>query len=275
MNSILLNSIPQVPASALNFIFIALFELLFLSLRIGSFLIAAPFFGSRMVPLNVRIILIFSLAIFLQGWVVTPDFINVTTSKLILTIFIELALGLTAGLVFAIAFATVSVAGENIAATSGLSFAMQVDPATGTQAPIVSQFLTLFILMIFFATDSHLVVFSILLESYAYIPIGADIDFKRLYEVGFLTSEKLFKNAALIMLPIVGVLVLINLAVGIITRSAPQLNLFSFGFPITILSVMLLLFLAVAPLSQMFLEVIENHILILSDLFQEVTRGRK
>lgn len=275
MNSILLNSIPQVPASALNFIFIALFELLFLSLRIGSFLIAAPFFGSRMVPLNVRIILIFSLAIFLQGWVVTPDFINVTTSKLILTIFIELALGLTAGLVFAIAFATVSVAGENIAATSGLSFAMQVDPATGTQAPIVSQFLTLFILMIFFATDSHLVVFSILLESYAYIPIGADIDFKRLYEVGFLTSEKLFKNAALIMLPIVGVLVLINLAVGIITRSAPQLNLFSFGFPITILSVMFLLFLAVAPLSQMFLEVIENHIFILSDLFQEVTSGRK
>lgn len=275
MNSILLNSIPQVPASALNFIFIALLELLFLSLRIGSFLIAAPFFGSRMVPLNVRIILIFSLAIFLQGWVFTPDFINLTTSKLILTIFIELALGLTAGLVFAIAFATVSVAGENIAATSGLSFAMQVDPATGTQAPIVSQFLTLFILMIFFATDSHLVVFSILLESYAYIPIGADIDFKRLYEVGFLTSEKLFKNAALIMLPIVGVLVLINLAVGIITRSAPQLNLFSFGFPITILSVMFLLFLAVAPLSQMFLEVIENHILILSDLFQEVTRGRK
>ena len=275
MNSILLNSIPQVPASALNFIFIALFDLLFLSLRIGAFLIAAPFFGSRMVPLNVRIILIFSLAIFLQGWVVTPDFTNVTASELILTIFVELALGLTAGLVFAIAFATVSVSGETIAATSGLSFAMQVDPATGTQSPVVSQFLTLFILMIFFATDAHLVVFSILLESYIYIPIGADIDFERLYEVGFLTSEKLFTNAALIMLPIVGVLFLINLAVGIITRSAPQLNLFSFGFPITILSVMFLLFLAVSPLSQMFLEVIENHILTLSDLFQEVTRGRK
>jgi flagellar biosynthetic protein FliR len=77
------------------------------------------------------------------------------------------------------------------------------------------------------------------------------------------------------MLPIVGVLFLINLAVGIITRSAPQLNLFSFGFPITILSVMFLLFLAVSPLAQMFLEVIENHILILSDLFQEVTSGGK
>ena len=275
MDSILLNSIPQVPASALNFVFIALFDLLFLSLRIGAFLIAAPFFGSRMVPLNVRIILIFSLAIFLQGWIAAPDFTNVATSVLVLTILVEIALGLTAGFVFAIAFATVSVAGEKIAATSGLSFAMQVDPATGTQSPIVSQFLTLFILMIFFATNAHLVVFSILLESYAFVPIGADIDFERLYKVGFLTSEKLFTNAALIMLPIVGVLFLINLAVGIITRSAPQLNLFSFGFPITILSVMFLLFLAVSPLAQMFLEVIENHILILSDLFQEVTRGGK
>ena len=146
MDSILLNSIPQVPASALNFVFIALFDLLFLSLRIGAFLIAAPFFGSRMVPLNVRIILIFSLAIFLQGWIAAPDFTNVAASVLILTILVEIALGLTAGFVFAIAFATVSVAGEKIAATSGLSFAMQVDPATGTQSPIVSQFLTLFIL---------------------------------------------------------------------------------------------------------------------------------
>ena len=275
MDSILLNSIPQVPASALNSIFIVLFDLLLLSLRIGAFLIAAPFFGSRMVPLNVRIILIFSLAIFLQGWIETPDFSNLVVSKFILMIFVELALGLTAGHIFAIAFSTVSVAGEQIAATSGLSFAMQVDPATGTQSPIISQFLTLFILMIFFATDAHLVVFSILLESYAYIPVGADIDFTRLYEVGFLTSEKLFTNAALIMLPIVGILFLINLAVGIITRSAPQLNLFSFGFPITILSVMFLLFLAVSPLSRMFLAIIEDHILILSDLFQEVARGGK
>ena len=275
MDSILLNSIPQVPASALNFIFIALYELLLLSLRIGAFLIAAPFFGSRMVPLNIRIILVFSLAIFLQGWIATPDFANLIVSELVFTIFVELALGLTAGLVFAIAFATVSVAGEKIAATSGLSFAMQVDPATGTQSPIISQFLTLFILMIFFATDAHLIVFSILLESYVYVPVGGNIDFNRLYEVGFLTSEKLFTNAALIMLPIVGVLFLINLAVGIITRSAPQLNLFSFGFPITILSVMFLFFLAVSPLSQMFADVIENHIYILSDLFQEVLRGRK
>ena len=275
MDSILLNSIPQVPASALNSIFIVLFDLLLLSLRIGAFLIAAPFFGSRMVPLNVRIILIFSLAIFLQGWIETPDFSNLVASQFILMIFVELALGLTAGHIFAIAFSTVSVAGEQIAATSGLSFAMQVDPATGTQSPIISQFLTLFILMIFFATDAHLIVFSILLESYAYIPVGADIDFTRLYEVGFLTSEKLFTNAALVMLPIVGILFLINLAVGIITRSAPQLNLFSFGFPITILSVMFLLFLAVSPLSRMFLAIIEDHILILSDLFQEVARGGK
>lgn len=275
MNSILLNSIPQVPASALNFIFFALFELLTLSMRIGAFLLAAPFFGSRMVPLNVRIILIFSLAVFLQGWVSTPDLATLELLQLFWLIFVELAIGITAGLVFAIAFSSVALAGEKIAATSGLTFAMQMDPATGSQSPVVSQFLTLFILMIFFATDTHLIVFSILLESYVYLPIGADVDLSRLYEVGFVTSGKLFANAALIMLPIVGVLFLINLAVGIITRSAPTLNLFSFGFPITILSAIFLLYIAVSPLSYMFLDVIESHVLILSDMLKEVSRGRE
>ena len=275
MNSILLNSIPQVPASALNFIFFALFELLTLSMRIGAFLLAAPFFGSRMVPLNVRIILIFSLAVFLQGWVSTPDLATLELLQLFWLIFVELAIGITAGLVFAIAFSSVALAGEKIAATSGLTFAMQMDPATGSQSPVVSQFLTLFILMIFFATDTHLIVFSILLESYEYLPIGADVDLSRLYEVGFVTSGKLFTNAAVIMLPIVGVLFLINLAVGIITRSAPTLNLFSFGFPITILSAIFLLYIAVSPLSYMFLDIIESHVLILSDMLKEVSRGRE
>ena len=77
------------------------------------------------------------------------------------------------------------------------------------------------------------------------------------------------------MLPVVGVLFLINLAVGIITRSAPQLNLFSFGFPITILSVMFLLYLSVPPFAAMFVNLIEDHIILFSDLIAEVSNGRK
>lgn len=65
MDNLVSQALYQVPAGALNVIFVMLYEVLILSLRIGSFLLAAPFFGSRMVPLNIRIILTFSLSIFL------------------------------------------------------------------------------------------------------------------------------------------------------------------------------------------------------------------
>lgn len=269
------DNLAGIPATSLNVVFGAILDFLLLSLRVGSFLLAAPFFGSRMVPLNIRIILTFSLAFFLYGWVEVPNINNLNLLGIFSIITVELAIGLTAGLIFAIAFSSVSLAGEKIAATSGLSFALQVDPSTGTQSPVISQFLTLFLLMIFFATDSHLIAFNLILQSYATVPIGAKVEFERFYQTGFIVSEDLFQNAAIIMLPVVGVLFLINLAVGIITRSAPQLNLFSFGFPITILSVMFLLYLSVPPFAAMFVNLIEDHIILFSDLIAEVSNGRK
>lgn len=269
------DNLAGIPATSLNVVFGAILDFLLLSLRVGSFLLAAPFFGSRMVPLNIRIILTFSLAFFLYGWVEVPNINNLNLLGIFSIITVELTIGLTAGLIFAIAFSSVSLAGEKIAATSGLSFALQVDPSTGTQSPVISQFLTLFLLMIFFATDSHLIAFNLILQSYATVPIGAKVEFERFYQTGFIVSEDLFQNAAIIMLPVVGVLFLINLAVGIITRSAPQLNLFSFGFPITILSVMFLLYLSVPPFAAMFVNLIEDHIILFSDLIAEVSNGRK
>lgn len=266
MDNLVSQSLYQVPAGTLNVIFVMLYEVLILSIRIGAFLLAAPFFGSRMVPLNIRIILTFSLSIFLYGWIEVPNVIRLSALELVGLVFTEAAIGITSGLIFAIAFSSVALVGEKIASTSGLSFAIQMDPATGTQAPIVSQFFTLFILMIFFATDYHLYVFSIVLDSYNIIPIGGKISLLNLYEAIIISSENMFANASLIMLPMVGILLLINLAVGIITRSAPQLNLFSFGFPITILSTMFILYFAVSPLAHSFFDLIIDQVNLLTEM---------
>jgi len=275
MDILVSQSLYQVPAGSLNLIFVMLYEVLVLSLRIGSFLLAAPFFGSRMVPLNIRIILTFTLSIFLYGWIEIPNVISLSAFELARVVFTEAAIGITSGLTFAIAFSAVALVGEKIASTSGLSFAIQMDPATGTQAPIISQFFTLFILMIFFATDYHLYVFSIVLDSYNIIPIGGNISLLNFYEAIIISSENMFANASLIMLPMVGVLLLINLAIGIITRSAPQLNLFSFGFPITILSTMFILYFAVSPLAHSFFDLIVDQFNLLAEMLGGMQDGRK
>lgn len=264
-----------VPGLSQALILNVILDIFILSLRIGAFLIAAPFFGSRMVPLNIRIIFSISLAVFLYGWIEVPQVINDGFAILIPVIFVEILLGLTAGLIFSIAFSAAALAGEKIAATSGLGFAMQVDPSTGTQSPVISQFFTLFLLVLFFSSDSYLLVFYHILNSYQIFPIGSILNHEILYSSIFIASENMFQNAVLIMIPIVGYLLLINLVVGIITRSAPQLNLFSFGFPITILCTIVILYFSVSPLSNMLLALLSEHVEIFSDLILELGNGRE
>lgn len=268
-------SVAGLPGLSLNGVVIALFDIFILSLRLGSFLVAAPFFGSQMVPLNVRIIFSFLLAFFLYGWVEIPALLEYQYALLVPVIFFEIVIGLTAGLIFSIAFSAAALAGEKIAATSGLSFALQVDPSTGTQSPVIGQFLTLFLLVLFFASDTHLIVVFHMLNSYAVLPIGSILQVEILYSTIFGASNTMFQNAVLIMLPIVGYILLINLVVGVITRSAPQLNLFSFGFPITILSTIVILFFSISPLANMLVDIVADHADVLADLILELSNGRE
>lgn len=247
---------------------------LILSLRMGAFLLAAPFFGSRMIPLPIRIVFTASLAAFLFGRVSVPSIDDLTTVRVLPIIAQELALGLSAGLLLTILFSAVAVAGEKIAATAGLSFASQVDPNSGGQMPLVSQIFTLFLTVIFLSLNGHLMAFAILIESYTFAPIGAGINYSALFQVGEIAGATMFETAARLMLPIVTVLFLVNITIGVITRSAPTLNLFSFGFPITLLSVFVLLFLSIAPLGFAFQDLIASAINDLGNLLRGAALGQ-
>ncbi len=247
---------------------------LILSLRMGAFLLAAPFFGSRMIPLPIRIVFTASLAVFLFGRVAVPSIDDLTTVRVLPIIAQELALGLSAGLLLTILFSAVAVAGEKIAATAGLSFASQVDPNSGGQMPLVSQIFTLFLTVIFLSLNGHLMAFAILIESYTFAPIGAGINYSALFQVGEIAGATMFETAARLMLPIVTVLFLVNITIGVITRSAPTLNLFSFGFPITLLSVFVLLFLSIAPLGFAFQDLIASAINDLGNLLRGAALGQ-
>jgi flagellar biosynthetic protein FliR len=250
-----------------------LLQVLIMNLRAGAMLLSAPFFGSRMLPLQIRIILSFALGAFVMSQVEAPS-VEVLTSFLVIPLVLqELAIGLSIGLTFTIIFAAVGLAGEKIASSSGLSFSMQVDPTGSGQTPVVSQILTLFALVIFFSINGHLHVFLLLLRSYETVPIGAPMISGVMTQAGIDAGGLMFKLAANIMLPIVAVLLIINLAIGIITKSAPQLNLFSFGFPITIFSVFILLTLSVTPFAWAFSDLVGEIVEFLEDLIGGMSNG--
>ena len=182
----------------------------------------------------------------------------------------EVFIGLACGMVLSICFGTVILAGEKIAATSGLAFASQVDPSSGAQSPVISQIFSLFLLVLFFSLNGHLVIFDLIFKSYESLPIGGLVEYKKIIENSLSSTNFLFKTAVVIVLPIVSILFFMNIGIGFITKSAPQLNLFSFGFPMTILGTFFALYFSVDALQFVFSELIDEAIgivkMVLGDL---------
>jgi len=220
---------------------------LFAMLRIGAFLMASPAFGGRFVPAQVRLMAIAVLALpVMAGGVELPEPAQLAGLSALPLILQELAIGLVAGMVLTVLFGAAALAGDRIAATAGLGFAAQYDASAGGQTPVVAQLFGLFLLVVFYSVDGHLAVIRIVLESYVAVPPGSAFDLPRLVQAGIMAGGQMFLLGTMMMLPVIAVLLLLNLAVGVLTRSAPQFNVFSFGFPLTMTATLLML-LITAP----------------------------
>ena len=135
MIGILPNNLMALPGSELQIIFQALLSLGLSSLRVSAFLLSAPLFGARWVPLQVRIVLAFGIAATMSTQVSIDDFEAISPAVITSIIVLEIAIGLTAGLCLTILFSAMLMAGEKIATASGLGFAAQVDPTSGANTP--------------------------------------------------------------------------------------------------------------------------------------------
>jgi flagellar biosynthetic protein FliR len=244
-----LGGVGALPGLSLHFVMELLAGVFLASLRIGAFLIASPFFGGSFVPLQVRIIMAVLLGVAVMNNVTVPDWQSFTALTGIQVIMTELAVGVASGLILTIWFSAVLLAGEKIAASSGLGFAAQIDPDSGGQTPVVSKTFSLFLMVIFLSLNGHLMVLRAVADSYEYLPVGTMPAFPLLIQGGIAAAGSMFLAATIIMLPITAFLLAINLVIGVITRSAPQLNLFSFGFPISMIGVFVLLYLWVDVLA--------------------------
>lgn len=240
-----LQGMGALPGLEMQFVMQNLAQLFLASLRIGSFLISAPFFGGSFVPLQVRIVISVLLGIGVVSVVDVPEIETLGEMRILAVICTEIAIGVAAGLILTIWFSAAMLAGEKIATSAGLGYAAQIDPEGGGQTPVVSKMLQMFMTIIFLSSNGHLIVLRTIMESYKQLPVGETPHFGALVEAGISAAGQMFMVASLIMMPIGITLLLVNLAIGVMTRSAPQLNLFSFGFPITLLGVFVLLYLSV------------------------------
>ncbi|MGB1625952.1 MAG: flagellar biosynthetic protein FliR [Candidatus Puniceispirillaceae bacterium] len=244
-----LQAMGGLPGLELNAVMSVMAKFMLASLRIGAFLVVSPIFGSTAIPVQVRVIAAAFLAVMVMAYSEVPDIESFNELRIIGVIITELLIGIAAGLILTIWFSAAVLAGEKIATSAGLGYAAQIDPNSGGQTPVVSQMLSLFMIILFLGVNGHLVVLRTMLESYSYLPIGAMPAWGAFIKGGVSAASAMFVAASIIMLPIAVVMLLINLAVGVITRSSPQLNLFSFAFPMSLLAIFILFYLSVDSMS--------------------------
>ncbi|MBK1735680.1 flagellar biosynthetic protein FliR [Halorhodospira abdelmalekii] len=216
-------------------------------MRVGAAALVAPVFGNDMIPVRVRILLGAALTVAVLPAVGPTPPIDPLSLEGLMIALQEVLIGLTIGFVLALALNTVVIAGESVALAMGLGFATMIDPQTGMSVPVISQILLVVATLLFLALGGHLMVVQLLADSFAVIPVGALVIERDLFWVVATWGTQMYAGAVLIALPLVTVLLVINLSLGVMTRAAPQMNVFSVGLPLTILVGGVLLPILVLP----------------------------
>lgn len=202
-------------------------------LRVAALLTSAPLLGASYVNRRVRLALAFALGLVLTPLVEAPAVSPLSAGGLLLGVE-QVVVGLLMGFAARLMLLVFDLAGQLVSQTMGLGFAAMVDPASGAQVPAVSQLYLILTSLVFVTLDGHLLLVQVLARSFEVLPLGASVDPGAFRELAMRTGWVLGAGAV-IALPSVTAMLLVNLAFGVMTRTAPQLNLFAVGFPITLI----------------------------------------
>jgi flagellar biosynthesis protein FliR len=202
--------------------------------RVLALFSSLPVLGQRTVPMRVRVALAFLIVVAAQASLPEMPQVALDSAEAFALVAQNVVIGLTLGFAVRIVFAAVEFAGELIGLQMGLNFAGFFDPSTGGQATATSRFFGTMIGFLFIAMNAHLLVTAAVVQSFHAFPVGPEpFAFLRALAPQAWGSE-IFALGLWIALPLVGMLLFVNLVLGIISRVAAQMNIFAIGFPITL-----------------------------------------
>ncbi|MDZ4200611.1 MAG: flagellar biosynthetic protein FliR [Gallionella sp.] len=207
--------------------------LIFPLTRIAALIASAPVLGNKQISARVKIGLSVLIALIVAPTIGTMPDVSLSSPQGLLIMIQQIIIGVAMGFSIRLIFTAVEMAGELIGLQMGLGFASFFDPINSAYTPIVARWLGMVAILIFLSMNGHLLILSVLAESFHTLPIGsmmATSGFRDLVVWG----GSIFAYAVQISLPLLAALLITNIALGLLTRAAPQLNIFAVGFPITL-----------------------------------------
>jgi len=240
--------------------------LLLAYLRIGAMLLVAPVFGARMVPKPVRVGLGLAIAVIVTPLLPPMPVVDALSPEAVLIAVHQMLIGLAMGFALQLVFGALVTAGQTVAMSMGLGFAALVDPQNGVQVPVVSQFYLISSTLLFLVLNGHLQLIQMVVDSFHTLPVGVTgLPSDALWNlVGWATQ--MFAGALMVALPAITSIMLVNVALGAMTRAAPQLNIFSVGFPITLLGGFVIIILTLPSMGPQFTELMNGAFSLVLDM---------
>lgn len=201
--------------------------------RIAAMLGVMAGIGAKTTPMRVKTVLAVMLTIMVAPMLPPSPFTNLFSFEMVLIVMQQVLIGAIIGFISMLMLNTFVLAGQIVAMQTGLGFASMMDPVNGLSVPAVGQFYLILATLLFWALDGHIVLIQMVVHSFTTLPIGSGwLDVPN-YQKLFNWGGWMFSTALVLALPPITAMLTINITFGILTRAAPQLNVFTIGFPIT------------------------------------------
>ncbi len=218
-------------------------------IRISTLLFAMSIFGANLIPTRIRILLAIALTLIIAPMIADTAKMDIFSGAGFLAVISQVGIGAAMGFATRVLFETFVVGGQMVAMQTGLGFASLVDPVNGVQVPLLGQFFLMLSTLIFLAIDGHLLMLRILAQSFNSFPISETGPTSEGLWNLVLFARWMFAGAVLMALSAALALLTVNLTFGIMTKAAPQLNIFAIGFPISMVSGLLIIWLTLTGFS--------------------------
>lgn len=234
--------------------------------RIGSCFMVAPVFAAVYVPPRIRVVLAGAVALLVAPLLPATTTITPFSIAGVVITAQQVLIGAALGFALQIVFDAVSMGGQLLANTMGLSFAFNVDPMRGTGTPVLGTLYGILVTLTFLALNGHLMLIEVLVNGFHTLPIGTTgLGQDGLWQLAAWGTQ-LFDGAILVALPGVTALLIVNLAFGVMSRAAPSLNLFAVGFPITLILGLAIVLIGLPSLQSSFITLLRDAFQLLGGL---------
>jgi flagellar biosynthetic protein FliR len=206
--------------------------------RVGGLFMVAPILGSRTAPVRVRAALAFFLALAMlpaipaQAATAIAD--DAGPIRLFAALALEVSIGFTVGMVAQFVFGGVQMAGQLAGIQMGVGLSNLIDPQTQEHVTALAQWQNLLALLVFLAVDGHHILIRAIAESFTLVPIGGGFPATDGLGRVLVLAGGIFVVALRVAAPILVMLLLINGAMGVLSKLIPQLNVFIVGFPLNV-----------------------------------------